>query len=108
MAIMLIDGRISHAVARATAADRWTRSDVDPAIMDLVDSTLAVATHGEDLLYARIDLVDAAGQWLVESFQAAAPTMFLEADALAADRLAWAIRERITGDLRSRSHVASD
>jgi hypothetical protein len=108
VAIMLIDGRISHAVARATAADRWTRCDVDPAIMDLVDSTLAVATHGEDLLYARIDLVDAAGQWLVEGFQAAAPTMFLEADAHAADRLAWAIRERITGDLRSRSPVASD
>ncbi len=108
MAIMIVDGRISHAVARATATHRWSQRDVDPEMVDLVDDILAVAAHGEDLLYARIDLVAGADGWLVEHFQAAAPTMFLEADAHAADRLAWAIRERITGDLRPKSPAGSD
>jgi hypothetical protein len=108
MAIMIIDGRISHAVARATATDPWSRREVDPAIVDLVDHVLAVATHGEDLLYARLDLVAGADGWLVEQLEAAAPTMFLEADAHAADRLAWAIRDRITGDLRPGSPAGSD
>ena len=108
MAITILGGRISHAVVRDTPNDRWRRQDVELGLVDLVDDIFDVGSHGENLLYARIDLVAGAGGWLVERFEATAPSLFLDADVRAADRLAWAVRERITGDLRPEPLGGSD
>jgi hypothetical protein len=108
MAITILGGRISHAVVRDTPTDRWRRQDVELGLVDLVDDIFDVGSHGENLLYARIDLVAGAGGWLVERFEATAPSLFLDADVRAADRLAWAVRERITGDLRPEPLGGSD
>ena len=107
-AIIILGGRISHAVVRDTPTDRWRRQDVERGLVDLVHDVFDVGSHGENLLYARIDLVAGTGGWLVERFEATAPSLFLDADVHAADSLAWAVRERITGDLRPEPLGGSD
>jgi hypothetical protein len=98
LSVVLLDGRISHAVT--TPADHVPGRpdaiavepvDVDDTTADLAAAVFAAAGAGEQLLYARVDLVNDGGQWLLWGFEATDPCLFLDA-ADSAPRFGHAVR----------------
>lgn len=109
-ALVYIGGVFSHAAAKASllgagAAESGlfatekitprTPSDAERLLGDAAMAWLAGSTFGTPL-YARIDLLpDSAGDPLILEVELTEPSLFLETDSAAADRLAAAIRRLI-------------
>lgn len=107
-ALVFIDGVFSHAMTKGamlniSALDRnalFRREQMSLAPGE--PDALAYATHvlGEprfaDLLYGRVDLVRLNGDWALMELELVEPSLFLGYDEHAGDRLAAAIRRRIS------------
>ena len=98
LSVVMLGGRVSHAVL--TSDDRGptgaaVETDRPEPLVDLAASVHAVAAAGEELLYARIDLIDDEDQWVLGAFEATDPCLFLEASPDAAVRLGHTVREWI-------------
>jgi glutathione synthase/RimK-type ligase-like ATP-grasp enzyme len=102
ISVIVIGGRVTHAVSRVPVLTSGSAGQVhevielDDTLADLVREIMTVGAAGEELLYARIDLVPHGEQWLLMEFEATEPCLFLQACPAAADALAWAIRQRLT------------
>ena len=98
VSVVLLDGRISHAVAipadHPPAGDPSTVETVavDTTIADLANAVFDTASGGERLLYARVDLINDAGDWQLWGFEATDPCLFLGADTASAATLGHAVR----------------
>lgn len=88
LSVIVLGGQLSHAVVGGTG-------DL-PDLADLLPELLRLASEDEDLLYGRFDLVFYEGQWLLAAFDATGAQLFLDADPQAADRLARAVRTRLS------------
>lgn len=106
LSVVFLDGQISHAVT--TPGDRPPVGSVpehaaviDDTITDLASAVFDAARAGENLLYARVDLVNEGGQWLLWGFEATDPCLFLDAAAGSAATLGHAVREWIMPDARA-------
>lgn len=102
VSVIVLGGAISHAVSRIpTLTARGTGQahglvQVSDELVDVVERTMAIAASGEHLLYARVDLVPHAGQWLLIELEATEPCLFLNMDPDAPHRLARAVRNAVT------------
>lgn len=90
LSVVVLGGRVSHAVLRSPGG-QITEVDVPQEVAETVHSVLSAACD-EELLYARIDLIPDADQWLVMEFEATEPRLFLDVVPSAAQRLARAVR----------------
>lgn len=103
LSVVVLGGAISHAVSRkAPLTNSGDSSAVEPlqvpaAVQELVPEIMRVGRDGEDLLYARIDLVPNNDDWLLMEFEATEPKLFLDAVPGAASRFAAAVRAALQG-----------
>lgn len=88
--VVILGDRVSHAVV----GEKPVGLPTDAA--DAIAEIAGVASDGEALLYARVDLVEMSMGWRVVEFAATAPRLFLEMDPGAAGRLAAAVRDLIS------------
>jgi O-ureido-D-serine cyclo-ligase len=82
MSVVVLDGHISHGVVTDHVHGRSgpeLATDLDDAITDVVSAVFDAASAGEQLLYARVDLVNDGGEWLLWGFEATDPCLFLDA-----------------------------
>ena len=93
VAVVVIDGDISHAVTKVPAltvgghGDAGALQPVDASIESMVASVAATVPQWPDLLYARVDIVpDGRGGWLLMELELTEPTLFLTQDAAATAR----------------------
>jgi hypothetical protein len=92
----------------ATVAGLFVEEDVRPAVATpaeraVGERALAAAPGEGPLLYARVDLVpDQAGRPVVLELELVEPSLFLDHDRGAADRLAAAIAARLSGGPTAR------
>lgn len=106
VSVVVLGGQISHAVSRRPALTSGGDSGaISPVIIDeplaeAVHAVMDVASDGEDLLYARVDLVPEDDQWLLMEFEATEPRLFLDTDPQAPARFAQAVRRAISPDAR--------
>ena len=91
--VVVLDGQITHAVTAPAGTTAPMPADVDEGVSDLTRAVFDSARAGEQLLYARIDLVDDDGEWLLWGFEATDPCLFL--DSTSATALGQAVREWI-------------
>lgn len=99
--LVFVDGRFEHAVRKAPRFDGQDEhitplDDVNPA--DVALAQRAIATFGDALLYARVDLVEHEGAPVISEVECIEPSLFLATNPGAADRLARAIVARIEAD----------
>jgi glutathione synthase/RimK-type ligase-like ATP-grasp enzyme len=112
VSVMIIGGQVSHAVSRVpplTAGGTGQARAAVPVTDELAetaDDVMRLAAAGEELLYARVDLVPDEDQWLLMEFEATEPCLFLDRDGRAADALAWAARELVTADAQEADYLA--
>lgn len=91
VSVILLAGTVSHAVRReASGAGRAVPVPDEVAL--LLPRIQDVGSDGEDLLYARVDLVGQDAEWELAAFEATGPGLYLASAAGAADRLAQAVR----------------
>lgn len=108
VSIVVIDNAISHAVDQTRPTSHGV-IDIDEDLESMVDEVVVAAAQGEQLLYSRLDVVSHGQGWRVSGFEATGPRLFFDAVPAAASSLAWAIRDRITEDVRAvGSRVGSD
>jgi glutathione synthase/RimK-type ligase-like ATP-grasp enzyme len=100
--LIYLDGRFSHAVRRGpmlvpeAGAPRWQVSLREPAADQRELAEAVLATVGEDLLYARVDLVrDPAGAPLLIELELTEPFLFLGYAEGAMDRFVAAVAARL-------------
>ena len=100
VAVVFIDGQISHAVRKVPALTVGGHGDPDALVA--VSGELAHAARGvisaagaEDLLFARVDLIPAADGWLLLELELTEPTLFLEQHPAAAEALADGLLRRL-------------
>ena len=93
VAVVVIDGNISHAVTKVPALTAGGHGDagalmpVDASIESMIASVAATVPQWRDLLYARIDIVpDGRGGWLLMELELTEPTLFLTQDLAATAR----------------------
>ncbi len=104
--VVFIDGSLSHvmtkgALLNAPAPERtalyrreqMSRAPLDDEVVDAARAALA-ATGFTNLLYARVDLVNDGGRWVVMEVELVEPSLFLSFEEGSARRLARAIAER--------------
>lgn len=91
VSVVVFDGKISHAVSQQDGSTRVV-PQLDDAVADVVLEILEVAAAGDDLLYARVDLVRVEGQWLLRGLEATGPRLFLDCSQAASDNFAHAVR----------------
>ncbi|MCB0922538.1 MAG: hypothetical protein KDC08_12090, partial [Actinobacteria bacterium] len=91
--VVVLDGQITHAVTAPVGTTAPMPADVDEGVADLTRAVFDSARAGEQLLYARIDLVDDDGEWLLWGFEATDPCLYL--DSTSATALGQAVREWI-------------
>lgn len=105
LSIVCLDGEFSHAVRkRAKPGDvriqieyggTYTPEEPDDATCGLAE--WIVQATGHDLLYARVDLVPAVdGSWQLGELELAEPALYLRWAPGSADRMAEAIRRRLS------------
>jgi hypothetical protein len=100
VAVVVIDGEISHAVRKVPALTVGGHGDPD-AVVTVTDPLaqaarrVLAAAAAEDLLYARVDLVPVADEWLLLELELTEPTLFLEQHPPAADALADGLLRRL-------------
>ncbi|HTT26441.1 MAG TPA: hypothetical protein VMH90_05725 [Thermoplasmata archaeon] len=99
--LIYLDGRFSHSVRRTPILEPGGRGAPEPArpappaAKRLADRVLA-AVKGERLLYARVDLVpDPEGTWRLLELELTEPTLYLDRDPRAPERLARGIARRL-------------
>lgn len=105
--LLYFGGRLSHAVNKRPASGEfriqvhfggiYTRVDAPPpAAVDLAMRTLAAI--GEDLLYARVDMVpDEDGRWMLMEVELIEPDFYLGLDPAHGAGFAAAVRARLAG-----------
>jgi glutathione synthase/RimK-type ligase-like ATP-grasp enzyme len=100
VAVVFIDGAISHAVRKVPALTVGGHGDPDALVP--VTEDLAAAAHrvieaasAQELLFARVDLVPVAHQWLLLELELTEPTLFLEQHPAAAEALADGLLRRL-------------
>ena len=104
LSVVVIDGRVSHAVRKRPAVDD-VRTQIefgadyeaevpDPETCRLAEHVAAVTPH--DLVYARVDLLTADdGSWRLGELEVIEPALLLAWSDDGADRLAEAVLRRI-------------
>ncbi len=103
LSVVVIDGRVSHAVRKRPAAGdfrvqhayggAYVSEPVDEQTIRLAE--WVVGATGHDLLIARVDLLaDELGAWQLAEFEATEPDLYLSTVPEAAERLAEAIVRR--------------
>ncbi len=100
VAVVFIDGEISHAVRKVPALTVGGHGDPDalvPVAEKLGQAARRVisAAGAADLLFARVDLVPVAEEWLLLELELTEPTLFLEQHPPAADALADGLLRRL-------------
>jgi glutathione synthase/RimK-type ligase-like ATP-grasp enzyme len=102
VAIVVIDGEISHAVKKVPALSQGGHGDamelapVDDSMREFVKGVAALVPEWNELLYARVDVVpDGAGSWLLMELELTEPTLFLGMQDGAADVLVAAMLDRL-------------
>jgi glutathione synthase/RimK-type ligase-like ATP-grasp enzyme len=102
VAIVVIDGAITHAVKKVPAlsqgghGDAMEVVDVDDTMRTFVDSIALLVPEWSELLYARVDVVpDGNGDWLLMELELTEPTLFLGMHEGATDLLVAAILRRV-------------
>jgi glutathione synthase/RimK-type ligase-like ATP-grasp enzyme len=98
IAVVVIGGRISHAVRKVPALTEGGYGDasetfaVTIALAEAVERVLDAEPGARDLAYARVDMVrDPQLGWVVMELELAEPLLFLGHDPRASDRLAAAV-----------------
>ncbi len=85
LSVVVLGGRVSHAVTRKAPMTNSGDSSavaavpVPDTVLELVPDIMRAGRDGEELLYARIDLVPDGADWLVMEFEATEPRLFLDA-----------------------------
>lgn len=99
VSVVFVGGRVCMAVTSHTGdapvamgATRVSIVELDQAVTDLAVEVHATASAGERLLYARVDLVQDAGDWSVWGFEATDPSLFLDTDPRSAAAMGHAVR----------------
>ena len=113
--VVLFEGRMSHGIRKGPllAASAGVRQDIDsraavgprePSPAEVAVARAAVAAVGQDLLYARVDLVPGPdGSPLVLELELSEPSLFLRHSPGAAERFAAAVRARADRSSRGGS-----
>ena len=107
-ALVFIDGAFSHALTKGALLnvveverhglyrqELMSRASAEPDAL-VAAATAIVASGFDDLTYARVDLVELAGEWALIELELVEPSLFLAYDDVAAVRLARAIARRAT------------
>jgi glutathione synthase/RimK-type ligase-like ATP-grasp enzyme len=102
VAIVVIDGDITHAVKKVPALSQGGHGDamelvpVDDTMRTFVADVAALVPEWSELLYARVDVVpDGGGGWLLMELELTEPTLFLGMREGAADLLIAALLRRL-------------
>lgn len=112
-ALLFFDGIFSHAIRKGpllvanVEGDKveglYIQEQIDPrtathAQREVAEAALQVVPGGDELLYARVDLIeDNDGNPVILEMELIEPSVFLVTDSEAADRLARAIDRRLSG-----------
>lgn len=112
-ALLFFDGNFSHAIRKGpllvanVEGDKveglYIQEQIDPRIAthvqrEVAEAALQVVPGGDELLYARVDLIeDNDGNPVILEMELIEPSVFLVTDSEAADRLARAIDRRLSG-----------
>lgn len=94
-----IDGQLTHGVRKSPRFDNGYE-DVSEAVFPtdtdrkLVDSIMAQAP--DNLLYARIDLMESNGEWLLSELELIEPSLFFKQNPAALDTFIPAIQRRVS------------
>ena len=103
LSVVVLGGEISHAVSRKAPLTNSGDSsavealDVPAEVRELVPQIMRAGRDGEDLLYARIDLVPHGQDWLLMELEATEPRLFLKSARGAPARFAAAVRAALRG-----------
>jgi glutathione synthase/RimK-type ligase-like ATP-grasp enzyme len=111
ISIVFVEGELSHAVRKRPAAGEFRVHDdyggtveaAPPSAAELDVARRAIAAVGQPLLYARVDLVPGPAGPVVMELEVVEPDLFFGYADGAAQRLAMAIRQRLTAEPPSRS-----
>lgn len=105
LSVVVFDGTASHAVRKRPPPGEFRVQHAHGGRYELLGTVPRDAAQlaewvvegtGNDLLYARVDLVeDEVGVWQVAELEATDPSLFLHLDAGAADRLVAAVEARL-------------
>jgi glutathione synthase/RimK-type ligase-like ATP-grasp enzyme len=102
VAIVVIDGDITHAVKKVPALSQGGHGDalelapVDDTMRTFVAAVAELVPEWSELLYARVDVVpDGVGGWLLMELELTEPTLFLGLQDGAADLLIAALLRRL-------------
>jgi glutathione synthase/RimK-type ligase-like ATP-grasp enzyme len=100
VAVVFIDGKISHAVRKIPALTVGGHGDPDELVAVTEELALAAqrvvsAAGAADLLFARVDLIPTAAGWLLLELELTEPTLFLEQHPPAAEALADGLLRRL-------------
>lgn len=101
--VVVLDGQITHAVTAPVGSTAPKPADVDEGVADLTRAVFDIARAGEQLLYARVDLVHDDSDWLLWGFEATDPCLYL--DATSAGALGQAVREWIMPEAQARDFL---
>ena len=103
LSVVVLGGEISHAVSRKAPLTNSGDSsavevlEVPAEVRELVPQIMRAGRDGEDLLYARIDLVPHGHEWLLMELEATEPRLFLNSAPGAPARFAAAVRAALRG-----------
>ncbi len=102
VAIIVIDGQISHAIKKVPAltvgghGDPLEATPIVAGHREAVARVAALVPEWDDLLYARVDVVpDEAGDWALMELELTEPALFFTHDAQATDRFVAAVLKRL-------------
>jgi len=102
--MVLLAGRISHAVSWQGSDPSVFEPDADLARLALAFATAAAG--GDGVLHARVDLVREAGKWKLLDFEATSPALFLQAAPRATQTYAHAVRQCVMPDAQAADFLA--
>lgn len=103
LSVVVLGGVVSHAVTRRAPLTNSGDSsaveaiDVPGAVQELVPEIMRAGCDGEQLMYARIDLVPDGPGWLLMEFEATEPRLFLDAVPEAPARFAAVVKAAVRG-----------
>lgn len=98
LSVVVLGGVASHAVTRKAPLTNSGDSsaveavDLPSGVRELVEEIMRAGRDGDDLLYARVDLVPDGEGWLLMEFEATEPRLFLNAAPDAPARFAAAVK----------------
>ncbi len=101
---VLLAGRVSHAVR--WAGGEPTVFEPDAHLVRLALGLAGAAAAGDGLLHARVDLVEAGGQWQLLGLEATSPALFLHATSGAAEAYAHAVRQWVMPEAQAEDFLA--